>query len=178
MSQCTITKNQRQETGYIRGYTKCCKWQQPFRRFNVMYITNSGRVGRFVFSLDLFVPALFETLEFSFRGSVFFGSMEQDIMCAIALWLWAFFSSRTLPETMIAFEASEGKFLFSYVFCSLSSNFFLRNSTVPQCMTTLTQNARRKLRIILSVTSYLAIGCKNFGCFWFNWFFVFCLRVE
>ena len=40
-------------------------------------------------------------------------------------------------------------------------------------MTTLTQNARRKLRLILSVTNYLAIGCKNFGCFWFNWFLVF-----
>ena len=44
-------------------------------------------------------------------------------MSVIVLWLRAIFSSRTLPETMIAVEASEGKFLFSYVFCSLSSFF-------------------------------------------------------
>ena len=36
---------------------------------------------------------------------------------------------------MIAIEASEAKFLFSYVFCSLSSILFLKNSTIPQCMT-------------------------------------------
>ena len=94
-------------------------------------------------------------------------------MDAIALWLQAFFSSRTLPETMVAIEASEAKFLFSYVFCSLSSLLFSENSTVPQCMTTLTQNARRKLNFILSLTSYLSIGCKNFVCFWLNWFLVF-----
>ena len=96
--------------------------------------------------------------------------MEQDIMCAITLWLRALFSSRTLPETMIAIEASEAKFLFSYVFCSLSSILFFENGTVSQCETTFTQNARRKLRLILSLTSYRAIGCKNFGSFWFNWF--------
>ena len=76
-----------------------------------------------------------------------------------------FFSSKTLPETMIAIEASEAKFLLSYVFSSLSGILFLKNSRIPQCMTTLTQNARRKLRIILSLISYLAIGCKNFDCF-------------
>ena len=94
-------------------------------------------------------------------------------MCAITLWLRAFFSSRTLPETMIAIEASEAKFLFSWKFCSLSSILFPKNTTFPQCLTTLTQNARRKLRLILGLTSYLAIGCKIFGCFWFNWFLVF-----
>ena len=93
-------------------------------------------------------------------------------MCAITLWLRALFSSRTLRETI---EASEATFLFSYVFCSLSSILFLENGTDPQCVTTLTQNARPKLRLILSHTSYLAIGCKNFGCFWFNCFLVFCL---
>ena len=99
--------------------------------------------------------------------------MEQDIMCAIALWFRAFFSSRTLPETMIAIEASEAKFVFSYVFCSQSSILFLKNSTFPQYMTTLTQNAWRKLKLILRLTSYLVIGSKNFGCFWLNWFLVF-----
>ena len=107
-----------------------------------------------------------------------FGSMEQDIMCAIILWLRVIFSSKTLPETMIAIEASEAKFLLSYVFCSLSSILFLKNSSIPKCMTTLTQKARRKLRLIPSLTSNLAFGCKNFGSFWFNWFLVFCLRVE
>ena len=165
MSRCTITKNQRQETGYIRGYTKCCNWQQPLTRFNVMYITNSGMGGSVCILLGFVCSSLIR-------------DMEQDIMCTITLWLWALFRSRPLPETMIAIEASEAKFLFSYVFCSLSRILFLKNSTIPQCMTTLTQNARRKLRLILSLTSYLAIGCKNFGCFWFNWFLVLCLRVE
>ena len=104
--------------------------------------------------------------------------MEQDIMCAIALWLRAFFSSRTLPETLIAIEASEAKFLFSYVFCSGNSILFLENSTVLQSMTTLTQNARRKLRLILCFTSYLGVCCKNFGCFWLNWFLVFALELS
>ena len=45
-------------------------------------------------------------------------------------------------------------------------------------MPTLTQNARRKLKLILSFTSYLAIGCKNFGCFWLNWFLVFALELS
>ena len=98
-------------------------------------------------------------------------------MCAITLWLRALFSSRTLPETMITSEASEAKFLFSYVFCSLRSILFLENGTVPQFVTTLRQTARRKLRLILSLTSYLAIGCKNFGCFWFNWFLIFALEL-
>ena len=131
----------------------------------------------FVFSLDLFVPALFETFEFSSRGKNFSAPWSKTL-CAITLWLWVLFSSRTLPETMIAIEASEAKFLFGYVFCSLSSILFLESSTVPQCVTTLTQNARRRFRLILSLTSYLAFGCKNFGCFWFNWFLVFCLRIE
>ena len=76
-------------------------------------------------------------------------------MCAITLWLPALFSSRTLPETLIAFEASEAKFLFSSVFCSLSTILFLEEGTVPQSMTTLTQIARRKLRLILKFTSWL-----------------------
>ena len=178
MSRCTITKNQRQETGYIRGYTKCCNWQQPFRRLNVMYITNSGMGGSVCILLGFICSSLIRDLRFFLPRKYSFGSMEQDIMCAITLWLWALFRSRTLPESMIAIEASEANFLFSYLFCSLSSILILKNSTTPQCMTTLTQNARRKFRLILSLTSYLAIGCKNFGCFRLNWFLVFCLRVE
>ena len=91
--------------------------------------------------------------------------MKPDIMCAIALWLRAFFSSRTLQQTMIAIAASEAKFLFSYVFCSLSSILFLENVTVPQCVTTLTQNARRKLRLILCFTSYLGVAAKTLVVF-------------
>ena len=72
------------------------------------------------------------------------------MMCDITLWLRALFSSRTLPETMIAIEAGEAKFLFGYVFCSLSSILFLENGTVPQCLTTLTQNARRKLDLLVT----------------------------
>ena len=115
----------------------------------------------FVFSVDLFAPALFETFEIFLRGKNFSGSVEQDILCAIALWLLAFFfSSRTLPETRIAIEASEAKFLFSYVIRSLSSILFSENSAVPQCMSTFI---------------YLGVCCKNCGCFWLNWFLVFSL---
>ena len=100
-----------------------------------------------------------------FPRKYFFDSMKQDIMCAIALWLRAFFCSRTLPKTMITIKASQAMFLFSYVFCSLSSIIFLENSTVPQCMTTLTQNARWKLRLILCLTSYLVVCCKTLVVF-------------
>ena len=109
----------------------------------------------------------------------FLVSMELDIMCAIALWLRAFFfSSRTLPETMIAIEASEAKFLFSYVFCSLSSILFLENDTVHQCVTTLTQNARRQLRLFLCFTSYFVICSENFGFFGLTGSSVFALELS
>ena len=128
-----------------------------------MYITNS----------DLFVPALFETFGFSFRRNIFSGPWSKTL-CVLSHsgFLQFFFSSRTFPETMIAIEASEAKFLFSYVFCSLSSIFFLENGTVPPCVTIFTQNARRKIRRILCFTSNLGICCKNFGCFWLNLFLV------
>ena len=81
-------------------------------------------------------------------------------MCAIALWLRAFFIFRTLPETMIAIEASEVKFLFSYLFCSLCSILLLENSTVPQCMTTLAKTYGGNLDLFCALLDTLVFAAK------------------
>ena len=68
----------------------CCNWQQPFRRFNVMYITNSGMGGSVCILLGFVCSSLIRDIQIFLLRKYFLGSMEQDIMCAIALWLPAF----------------------------------------------------------------------------------------
>ena len=150
MCRCTIPKNQHQETGCIRGLLDGC--------INLLDDLMSSTsltpawVEVFVFFLDLCAAAFLR--QSSFPSEETFSRLHgaRHYVCYRTL-ASGIFSFRKLPETMIANEASEAKFLFSYLICSLEK------STVPQRMTTLAQNALRKLGPFLYFTKHPGICC-------------------
>ena len=131
----------------------------------------------FVISLDSCAPALFEPFKFSFRGNIF-SALWSKTLCVLSHSGWGqLLALEHCWKLRLPLRQARKSFCSATYFacCSILS---FKNSTIPPSMTTFIQNARRKFRLILCFTSYLGIGCKNFGCFWLNCFLIFALELS